>query len=930
MNVSQQQISQTANLIAKHSPYLERLSELHPDVLEVATNGDMQAQIDSWIAEIYAKQTDEMNASNARLYLRKYKQKISLLVAIADISGAWELPQITGALSHFADACVQFALEQIYRNSIPKTSLIANQVMSYQSGITILGMGKLGGYELNYSSDIDLIALYDPEKLEFLSPPARNRFVVRIIQQLASFLQDKQEGGYVFRVDLRLRPDPASTGLAVALDTATAYYEKAGQNWERAAMIKARPIAGDGRVSEEFLRIIQPFIWRNHLDFAAIDDILSIKRQMQAGNEPEIAIASHHMKTGYGAIREIEFLAQIHQLIWGGRVQDLRIRPTCEVLNKLAEYELISAEDADYLIESYRLYRLIEHRLQMKHDQQTHIMPATPAEIELIAEFCGYDDVRAFETQLLQRLQKVHQIFTDSFRDSAPLGFGGRLVFTGVEHDSDTLDTLRKMGFRKAEEVSLAIQQWHKGSKICTRTKRAREILTELVPLILAELSATVNPDRAFHHFDAFLTALPVGVQPFSLFNVNRPLLSVVAAIVGNAPVLANQLSHYPQLLDILVERINYGNFLSESKVTKLLDDWLKLARTQEEWVNYFCNFKLEHEFHIGVELLERKIEAEQASLLLSELTDVMINKAVEYATLQLNQKYAPPQDLQFAIIGLGKLGTKELMIGSDLDLICIYDLPEMPTDDAQTLADVQYYTRLVNRVLHLLSHPTKSGNLYEIDTKLRPYGAQGAVAVKLDSFQNYYSNSAWVVEHLALVQGRVIYSSPAMRESITHSLQAAKKIDVSNAVLIEQVHNVRAKISSQYFSSNPWDIKYVWGGMMDLQWIIKTLIAKYSNQYLLPMNVNSTAAQLKWLYEMDILSDRKYQTLYDAHHLFHSVLSYLRLCHGDRLDESNITEGLQILLYGVTGFRDFAGLKQQLLRLQAQVYQIYQNLAHL
>ena len=226
MNVSQQQISQTANLIAKHSPYLERLSELHPDVLEVATNGDMQAQIDSWIAEIYAKQTDEMNASNARLYLRKYKQKISLLVAIADISGEWELPQITGALSHFADACVQFALEQIYRNSIPKTSLIANQVMSYQSGITILGMGKLGGYELNYSSDIDLIALYDPEKLEFLSPPARNRFVVRIIQQLASFLQDKQEGGYVFRVDLRLRPDPASTGLAVALDTATAYYEK--------------------------------------------------------------------------------------------------------------------------------------------------------------------------------------------------------------------------------------------------------------------------------------------------------------------------------------------------------------------------------------------------------------------------------------------------------------------------------------------------------------------------------------------------------------------------------------------------------------------------------------------------------------------------------------------------------------------------------
>jgi [glutamine synthetase] adenylyltransferase / [glutamine synthetase]-adenylyl-L-tyrosine phosphorylase len=920
----------TINLIQKHSPYLERLIALYPDVVEVFEAGAADAQIEAWISEIYEKQTHEMSESAGRIYLRTLKQKISLLIALADIAGVWDLSKITRALSLFADSCVQFALEQIYRASIPKAQLVAGEILSKQSGIAILGMGKLGAYELNYSSDIDLIALYDPEKLSFLTEAGRNRFAVRIIQQLAGFLQDKQEGGYVFRVDLRLRPDPASTGLAVALETATAYYEKAGQNWERAAMIKARFIGGDNATGEQFLRIIQPFIWRNHLDFAAIDDILSIKRQMQAAYEPEISLISHHMKTGYGAIREIEFLAQIHQLIWGGRVRTLRLSPTCVVLDRLSDLELLSKGQVDYLKSAYQLYRLIEHRLQMKHDQQTHTMPSTEAEINELAEFCGFADSAAFKAQLLEYLNGVHEIFTLAFQDSAPLGFGGKLVFTGVDHDFETLQTLRNMGFKQPEEVSTAIQQWHKGSKRCTRTKRAREILTELVPLILAELGATASPDRAFHNFDNFLSALPVGVQPFSLFNVNRPLLSVVASIVGNAPVLAAQLSQYPQLLDVLVNR-EISNV--EAEITlHMLDEWLKLARDQEELVNYFCSFKLEQEFRIGVDLLERKIAPQEASLLLTQLADSMIYKAVEYAAEQLKAKYKSPPSVNVAIIGLGKLGTTELMIGSDLDLMCVYDVDsEDYRDDVELLEAHQYYNRLINRIIHLLTHPTKIGNLYQLDTKLRPYGAQGAVAVKLDSFKEYYSNSAWVVEHLALMQARIVYTSESMQAKMRQALDDAKVIDVKPAQLIKHVHEVRAKISEQHFSSNPWDIKYVWGGVMDLQWILKTLIAKHTS--IMPADdsvmgdLTSTTAQLKWLYERDILNDRQYQSLLEAHHLFHSTLSYLRLCHGDKLDEKNINEGLQILLCSVSGFRNFTALKQQLLRLQAQVYHIYQNL---
>lgn len=694
-------------------------------------------------------------------------------------------------------------------------------------------------------------------------------------------------------------------------------------------MIKARPIAGDMIVAEQFMEIIQSFIWRNHLDFAAIDDILSIKRQMQAAHEPEITLPSHHMKTGYGAIREIEFLAQIHQLIWGGRVRELRLRPTCKVLERLHAHELISAEDCAYLQESYRMYRTIEHRLQMRHDQQTHTMPATEEEIITLADFCGYSDPLAFQHEVLERLHTVHRLFTDAFHDSAPLGFGGKLVFTGVDHDTDTLDTLRNMGFKHPEDISLAIQQWHKGSKRCTRTKRAREILTELVPLILSELSATVNPDLAFHHFDAFLTALPVGVQPFSLFNLNRPLLSVVAAIVGNAPVLAGQLSHYPQLLDILVDRSSHmGDDMARS-LSEMMDEWLSLARGQEEWVEYFCNFKREQEFRLGVELLERRMDAEDVSIQLTELASQMIARAVDNAVLQLEQKYASPPPLHFAVIGLGKLGTCELMIGSDLDVMFVYDVPHTDNEAAMTQAH-DYYNRLTARVIHLLSHPTKTGNLYEMDMKLRPYGAQSAVAVKLEGFRDYYANAAWVVEHLALIQGRIIYASDAMRSPMQQALRAAKRIDIPPSQLIEQMHDVRKKISEQHYSANPWDIKYVWGGLMDLQWIVKTLMAKYAAHTPLPEAAHSTSAQLKWLYGQDILSDRQYQTLLDAQNLFHCTLSYLRLCHGDKLDAQNITEGLQLLLASVTGFRDFSQLKQQLLRLQGQVYHIYQNLAYM
>jgi [glutamine synthetase] adenylyltransferase / [glutamine synthetase]-adenylyl-L-tyrosine phosphorylase len=927
------------DFIGTHSGYLARLLELHPDVMAAFLRGEADPFCCDIIHTILSRQTEDIKPELARAYVRQMKQRISLMIALADISELWTLEQITHTLSCFAEACVQYALEQIYRHAVPKTQVTSDLPLSPHSGIVLLGMGKLGGRELNYSSDIDLIALYDPTKLDFLAPPAHSRFVIRIIQQLASFLQDRQEHGYVFRVDLRLRPDPASTGLAVSLETAIRYYEQVGQNWERAAMIKARPIAGDLSVGEHFLRVLQPFIWRNHLDFAAIEDILSIKRQMQAKEEPEIALTSHNLKTGYGGIREIEFLAQIHQLIWGGRIRELRTRATCEVLHLLTKHGLIDSEVNALLQESYRIYRTIEHRLQMRQDQQTHTMPDDTDGCERLAAFClpTPDDASSgdlhhhFLSSLLTRLRQVHDVFKHAFQDSSPLGNEGKLVFTGVDHDPETLTTIRAMGFDEAEAISFAIQQWHKGTKRCTRTKRARELLTELVPLILEELARTVDPDQAFRRFDSFLDALPAGVQPFSLFYSNRELLTLIADIAGNAPVMAKTLSSYPQLLDLLVNHQADRMPKEFADMQRTLDDWLSLARSDEERVTNYCMFQLEQEFMIGVLLLRQQISAQTASRYLSHLADTMICAAVKLVCDQLNLKYQMQPELHFAVIALGKLGTQELMIGSDLDVMFLYDIPSSADlSDEESLSLHQYYNRLTARVINLLSHPSKMGALYEMDTKLRPYGAQGAVAVRLDGFTDYYASAAWIVENLALLQARIVYASDAMQQPAADALARAQTIPESSAKISKNIHEIRKKISEQHYSSNAWDIKYVWGGMMDLQWILKGLLAKHSVQHPLPEHFSDTVGHIHWLQQIRAIDANQQQMLLEAHRVFHTVLSYLRLCHGNALKEEQITDGLKQVLTEVTGMKNYKSLKQHLLRLQAQIYHMYQNLSYL
>ncbi|MCH8859198.1 MAG: glutamine-synthetase adenylyltransferase, partial [Proteobacteria bacterium] len=445
--------------------------------------------------------------------LRIVKRRVALAVALADIGGAYDLEAVTGALTRFADCAVRGALRFLLAGQARKTGLAktAPETLEATTGLIVLAMGKHGAFELNYSSDIDLVVFYDIERFPFAVQGEKGRAAVGLVKGLLRLLAESTADGYVFRVDLRLRPDAGATQVAISTEAAELYYESVGQNWERAAMIKARACAGDGEASSAFLQAMTPFVWRKYLDYAAIEDIHSIKRQIHAhGGHERIAVLGHNIKLGRGGIREIEFFTQTQQLILGGRDPSLRDRTTLGALAALRGRGLISVQAESDLAAAYRFLRKLEHRLQMIEDEQTHTIPKTADGLDHIARFMGYGETQSFENALLNHLRAVQSNYAQLFEAEAPLTIqGGSLVFTGVEDDPKTLDTLAAMGFTAPGDVAGIIRGWHHGRIRATRSPRARERLTKLMPALLDALSNTADPHSAFIHFDRFLSGLP-------------------------------------------------------------------------------------------------------------------------------------------------------------------------------------------------------------------------------------------------------------------------------------------------------------------------------------------------------------------------------------------------------------------------------------
>jgi glutamate-ammonia-ligase adenylyltransferase len=836
--------------------------------------------------------------------LRIAKRRASLLIALADIAGVWDLERVTLALSRFADAAIGSALR----------ALLAKAGES-GAGLVILGLGKLGGFELNYSSDIDLIVLYDDESC----PQARQNSLqpgfVRLTRDLMRVLEERTGDGYVFRTDLRLRPDPGATPLALSVLAAETYYESLGQNWERSALIKARPVAGDIEAGSAFLRRLDPFIWRKNLDFAAIQDIHSIKRQIDAHHGGGgISVLGHNIKLGRGGIREIEFFTQTQQLVWGGREPALRGAATCESLRALAQVGRVEPESAAAMIKAYRFLRRVEHRLQMVEDRQTHTLPAAEKDLTALAVFLGYDNADDFAHELLAQLRRVEEIYADLFEDTPDLSAPGNLVFTGSEDDPETLKTLETLGFRDGISVARTVRAWHRGRYRAMRSERTRELLTEMTPTLLKALAETTNPDAAFFKFNDFLAGLPAGVQLFSLFQANPELLTLLAEIMGSAPRLADYLSRRSALFDAVLSPGFFEPLPGRELLQADLEHGLSGARDFEDTLDLSRRWTNDRKFQIGVQILRNLRDADATGEDFSNLAESVVAAFLPIVEADFAKQHGRLKGAGMAVLAMGKLGGREMTAASDLDLILIHDATSATgiSDGPRPLPATQYLARLAQRLIGALTSPTGEGRLYDVDMRLRPSGKAGPIASSLEAFRHYQREAAWTWERLALTRARVICGPPRLRQRIEALVREVLTTPRDPATLVADVNEMRGRIAAEYPGRSAWDLKYRRGGLIDIEYIAQYLQLRHAPERPEILCTNTTGA-LERIRDAGLVDARDGNDLIEATRLWRRLQGMIRLTAGEPFNEEEAPAGLRKALTKAGGAPSFEGLKTRI-----------------
>jgi glutamate-ammonia-ligase adenylyltransferase len=914
-----------------NSPYLARLAARERALLHELWERGPLFVFDSAMEEA-ERASEAADEAAAMAMLRRAKRCASLGIALSDIAGLWKLDAVTTALTRFADASTASALRFLLRKAAQAAGLPARDpaLLEAESGLVILAMGKAGAHELNYSSDLDLVAFYDAERFPFQKKGDVRGAAVDLVKGLVRLLGEITSDGYVFRIDLRLRPDAGATQIAISTEAAERYYEEMGQNWERAAFIKARSSAGDRAAAEEFLKHLEPFVWRRSLDYAAIEDIHSIKRQIHAhGGHRAIAAAGHNVKLGRGGIREIEFFVQTQQLILGGRDPSLRARGTLDALGALRARKLITGDASDELAECYKFLRRLEHRLQMIDDEQTHTVPKGAEDFARIACFSGYPNEESFTQDLVARLRCVEGHYDGLFQKSAPLGGkAGSLVFTGVEDDPETIETLGEMGFGDPRHVAGAVRGWHHGRIRATRSARARELLTRLVPALLEALGTTADPDSAFAQFDRFVTRLPAGVQLFSLLVVNPHLLQLLATIMGSAPRVADHLARSPTVLDSVFD----PNFLSASPsrdaIACQLAEQMSTVTDHEAALDVGRRFAREQMFRIGLQLLDAIATPQQAASRFTDVAECVIAALLARVENELAASAGAIDGGAFCVVAMGKLGGREMTATSDLDLIFVYDAPERIESSIgpRPLPVMEYYARLAQRLISALTVFTPAGGLYEVDMRLRPTGNKGPVAVSLQAFARYHTRDAWTWERLALTRARVVAGSSVLRAEVEKTVHAALSRPANAKLLARDARQMRDRLALQFPGKDRWDLKFAPGGLVDIEFVAQYLQLLHAGKYpdiLCP----GTVPALERLALAGLLTQQDAAVLGSAARLQLALIQSLRLSLGGTFDPATATSAIKALLARAGGVSDFDTLNHRLADLQARARAVFEEL---
>ena len=895
------------------SPYLPGLARRDPARLGALLGADPDARFADLMARTVAAAAADVET--AARDLRLLKAEAHLLIALCDLGGQWDLDAVTGALTRFADAATASCLESLARAELAAGRLtrLGEGDEGPVPGWFCIAMGKQGAYELNYSSDIDISVFYDPDALPLAQGIEHQAFAVRLTQRLAEMMQNRTAEGYVFRVDLRLRPDPSSTPPAIPSPAAFDYYESVGQNWERAAFIKARPCAGDLARGRAFLSELSPFIWRKNLDFAAIADIHSIKRQIHVHKVDERVTAKGvDLKLGRGGIREIEFYVQTQQLILGGRHPELRSPRTLDALASLSEAGHVTPAALEELRQAYETLRSVEHRVQMVADEQTHRLPESDADRRRVALLSGYDRLPSFDAAISRILKTVNGRYGELFPGEEPLSSRfGSLIFTGVEDDPETLATLTRMGFSNPPRVSQTIRSWHHGHISATRTERGRELFTRLAPRLLEAAQATGAADAAFNRFADFFAKLSSGVQLQSLFLAQPRLFELIVQVMAFAPRLAVTLARRPAALDAMLDP-SFFEPIDIEEDRRAMSQAVARVEGFEAAMDAVRRVHREQAFRVGVQVMSGSASAELAGAAFADLADLCI-QALAPAALAEATRIGGAFPGQVAVVALGKCGSREMSAGSDLDLMTLYR-----ADDASAVSAIKewgaetFYGRFTQRLIAALSLPTGEGELYEVDMQLRPSGTKGPVAVSFPAFDSYYAGEAETWEHLALTRARVVWAtSPDFALDAAGAVERALRQPRDPAATAKDVREMRELIARERPPRGFWDLKLSDGGLVDIEFAAQHLQLIHAAAGG-PLRQN-TAEALAALREAGLAPEAPLLALEQAVRLQHNLTQLLKVALEDDVDPADEPKAFRALLARAGGARDLRGLTARL-----------------
>ncbi|GGE21043.1 glutamate-ammonia-ligase adenylyltransferase [Polymorphobacter glacialis] len=872
-----------------HAPFLKGLIRGRGPVLAVLAAQGPEAAFSAAMAHAADPVTD------VKERLRQARGAVALTAALADLAGLWSLERVTAALSDFADASIDIAIgAALAERGAPNR------------GLTALALGKLGSHELNYSSDVDLIFVHDPDLIPRRPHEEPGEAAVRIAKRAVALLADLTADGYVHRVDLRLRPASEITPITIPVAAAEHYYQSEALTWERVAFIRARACAGDLALGQGLLDRIRPFVWRRSLDWTAVRDIQAVSLRIRDHFEAGQAIGpGYDLKRGRGGIREIEFFTQIHQLIWGGRTLALRAPATLDGLAALAAADRIDAGEAATLASSYRALRTLEHRLQMRRDEQTHMVPKLAADRVAVAALSGARDWATLQRGLVAATVPVATAYD-------------RLIAAAVPETTsipaDAAPWLKQNHPKIARFILPLIVRWRTANLRALRSEAARIAFEAVLPDLIAGIAAAAEPAVAATRLDTFLAALPQGAQFFALLHANPRLIALLGHLLGVAPVLADALAREPALFDVMLAPDAFDMLPNPGALTAELTAFIGPAPDLEDLLDRVRRWTGERRFQLGAQLIEGRTDPLVAGRSLSDLADAALAVVIPAVAADFARSHGTIQGGEPVVLALGRYGGRALTHASDLDLIYLFTgSHEAISDGPRPLAATLYFNRLAARLTAALSVPTAAGALYEVDTRLRPWGAKGMLALSVDSFARYQADDADNWEHMALTRARVVGDCPAADAAVAATLARPRDPETLRRAVLE----MRADIARAKPAKGQFDVKLSPGGLVDLEFTVHFL--QLSEQIGLGPDLGQA---------IDMLTAAGHLPpgLATAHDLLTRFLVLLRLVAAGTQCPASFTPAIEAVLARGLGAASFAEATEQLALAKTAIRQAFND----